>query len=64
MWSTSGLFHSFEVGNFREMVCIMTILTTNGTREVFTKIVGVFSLVFVFISPPGGSSSPDSHCPR
>jgi hypothetical protein len=49
MWSTSRLFHLFEVNDLREMVSIMTILATKGTREVFPKIVGVIPLSFVVI---------------
>jgi hypothetical protein len=51
MWSTSRLFHPFEFSYLREMVSIMTILSTKGTREVCLKIVGVLPLVFVVIFP-------------
>jgi hypothetical protein len=50
-WSTFELFHLFEVNNLREMVSIIAIFTTKGTREVGSKIVVVFPLAFVAISP-------------
>jgi hypothetical protein len=53
MWSTSRFFHPFEVSDLREMVSIMDILTTKGTREVCLKIVVVLPLAFVVISPLG-----------
>ena len=52
-WSISRFFHPFKVNNLREMVGIMAILTTKGTREVCLKIVVLPPLVFVVISPLG-----------
>jgi hypothetical protein len=53
MWSISRLFHPFKVIDLREMVSTMAILTTKGTMEVFLKIVVIFPLDFVIISPLG-----------
>jgi hypothetical protein len=51
MWSITRFFHPFEVCDLGEMVSIMTILTTKGTREVFLDIFFVLSLAFVVIFP-------------
>jgi hydrogenase/urease accessory protein HupE len=52
-WSISGFFHPFKVSDLREMMSIMAILTTKGTREVCLKSVFIFPLAFVSISPLG-----------
>jgi hypothetical protein len=62
-WSISRFFHPFKVNDLREMVSIMAILTTKGTREVCPKIVVILPLVCYYF-PLGGSGSPDSGCPR
>jgi hypothetical protein len=46
-----GVFHLFEVRNLGEMVCIVSILTTESAREVSSKIVVVLPLSFVIIFP-------------
>jgi hypothetical protein len=33
-WCIHGIFHPFEADNLGTMVSIMTMLTTQGTREV------------------------------
>jgi hypothetical protein len=61
-----GLFHLFEVSNLGEMVCIISILTTESTREVCLEVIfppllwlivivfplGVF-LASILVSPRG-----------
>jgi len=49
-WSISGFFHPFKVNDLRELVTIMAILTTKGTREVCPKIVVIIPLAFVIVS--------------
>jgi hypothetical protein len=46
-------FHPFKVCYLGEMVSIMAILTTKGTREVCLNIVVVIPLAFVVIAPLG-----------
>jgi hypothetical protein len=52
MWHIHGIFHLVEIRNLGPMLSIMTMLTTNSTREVFPKVIVVFPpLAFVVISP-------------
>jgi hypothetical protein len=53
MWSIHKLFHPFKVIDLGVMVCIVTKLTTNGTREGGPNIVVVLPLAFVVVSPLG-----------
>ena len=53
MWSISKFLHLFKVSDLREIVSIMAILTTKGTREVFLKIFVILPLAFVVIAPLG-----------
>jgi hypothetical protein len=53
MWSISKFLHLFKVSDLREIVSIMAILTTKGTREVFLNIIFILLLAFVIISPLG-----------
>jgi hypothetical protein len=48
-----GFFHLFEVIKLGEMVCIMSILTTESIREVSPNIVVLLPLSFVIIFPLG-----------
>jgi hypothetical protein len=49
-----GFFHPFEVNNLGEMVCIMSILTTESTGEVSLEIiVPPLSWLIVTVSPLG-----------
>jgi hypothetical protein len=54
MWHVHGLFHSFDVRNLREMVSIMSILTTKRAREVFPKVVVVILPLDFVVSVPLG----------
>jgi hypothetical protein len=51
MLSINRFFHPFEVNDLREMVSIMTIITTQAIGEVGMKSVVVLSLVFFVIAP-------------
>jgi hypothetical protein len=51
--SVHEFFHPFKVNNLGEMVSIMAILTTKGTREVCLDVVAILPLVFVVIASLG-----------
>jgi hypothetical protein len=53
MWSIYKFLHLFKVSDLREIVSIMAILTTKGTREFFLNIIFILLLAFVIISPLG-----------
>jgi hypothetical protein len=54
MLCVHGFFHSFDVVNLGEMVCIMSILTTKSTREfILEVIVPSLSRLIVIVSPLG-----------